>query len=270
VNNVVTKTVLITGAAAGIGQATAHAFRQRGWQVAATMRRPQVSDQANVIHPYLDVLEPESITAAVKQTLDTFGPIDVVVNNAGYGLVGPFEATTPEQVEQQFGTNVLGLMAVTRAVLPSMRQRRQGCIVNISSIGGRLTLPLFSLYHSSKWAVEGFSESLQYELRAFNIRVKLIEPGPIQTEFYGRSADFGDTSQWPDYDALMQRVSPRLKQMGSDGSPPEVTAEVIYRAATDGFWRLRYPAGGNASVLLGLRKLLPDAIFFAMIRRIMA
>lgn len=265
------KTVLITGASSGIGRATAALFRQRGWNVAATMRSPD-SATANVdpalLYLRLDVTDTDSIQGAIAHTLARFGRIDAVVNNAGYALTGPFETCAPEQIERQFATNVFGLMAVTRAVLPHFRAAQQGVIINISSIGGRLTFPLYSAYHASKWAVEGFSESLLYELRPFNIRVRLIEPGPIQTDFYSRSASTGAASDITAYDDFTRRVMPRMTGAGKQGSPPEQVAATIFQATIDSSWRLRYPTGGNAGILLGLRQLLPDGLFRAGMRQI--
>lgn len=263
------KTVLITGASSGIGRETALIFQRHGWNVAATMRSPETSDLAaleRVLCLRLDVTDGASIEQAIAATLERFQQIDVVVNNAGYGLVGAFEACTVAQIEQQFATNVFGLMNVTRAVLPHMRQRRSGVIVNISSIGGQLAFPLYSPYHATKWAVEGFSDSLRYELEPFNIAVKLIEPGPIKTDFYQRSMAIATQPGLEDYDAFVKRVLPSINKAGETGSPPSVTAQVIYRAATDGSRRLRYPAGGNAGMLLLLRKLLPDGLFSAIVR----
>lgn len=260
-----TKTVLITGASTGIGYATALLFQQQGWNVAATMRAPENASALNNVLR-LDVTEPDSIQAAIATTVQKFQSIDVLINNAGYSLLGAFETCTPEQIERQFATNVFGLMAVTKAVLPHFRQQRSGTIINIASIGGRMAFPLYSLYHATKWAVEGFSDALQYELEPFNIRVKLIEPGPIKTDFYGRSTDLATASESTDYDSFISKVLPTLKKAGEAGSPPEKVAEVIYQAATDGSSRLRYPAGGNANALLLLRKLLPDAVFSRIVR----
>jgi len=214
----------------------------------------------------LDVTDSESVQQAIAQTLERFQSIDVLVNNAGYGLIGAFEACSIEQIERQFATNVFGLMAVTRALLPHFREQRSGIIMNVSSIGGHMAFPLYSLYHSTKWAVEGFSDSLQYELEPFNIRVKLIEPGPIKTDFYERSADFATKPGLTAYDAFVAKVMAAMKNAGDAGSLPEVTAQVIYKAATDNSRRLRYPAGGNAGALLFLRKLLPDRLFGGIIR----
>ncbi len=267
-----TKTILITGASTGIGYATALLFQQRGWNVVATMRSPEkataLAALANVCCLRLDVTNSESIQQAIEAALQRFGSIDVLVNNAGYGLIGAFEACSVEQIERQFATNVFGLMAVTRSLLPHFRAQKTGIIMNVSSIGGHMGFPLYSLYHSTKWAVEGFSESLQYELEPFNLRVKIIEPGPIKTDFYERSADLASMPGLTAYDAFVAKVMATIKNMGTGttGSPPEVTAQVIYQAATDGSRRLRYPAGGNAGALLLLRKLLPDRWFSSIIR----
>lgn len=264
------KTILITGASTGIGYATALLFQQRGWNVVATMRSPEKADTLaaleNVCCLRLDVTDPESIQQAIAPTLQRFGSIDVLVNNAGYGLIGAFEACSVEQIERQFATNVFGLMAVTRSLLPHFREQRSGIIMNVSSIGGHMAFPLYSLYHSTKWAVEGFSDSLQYELEPFNIRVKIIEPGPIKTDFYERSADLASKPGLTAYDTFVAKVMAAMKNAGTTGSPPDVTAQVMYRAATDGSKRLRYPAGGNAGALLLLRKLLPDRGFSSIIR----
>lgn len=268
-----TKTILITGASTGIGYATALLFQQRGWNVVATMRSPEkataLAALENVFCLQLDVTNTDSIQQAIAQALQQFGSIDVLLNNAGYGLIGPFEACSLEQIERQFATNVFGLMAVTRALLPHFREQKAGIIMNVASIGGHMGFPLYSLYHSTKWAVEGFSESLQYELEPFNIQVKIIEPGPIKTDFYERSADLATKPGLTAYDAFVAKVTAATKNASDTGSPPEATAQVIYRAATDDSRQLRYPAGGNAGALIFIRKLLPDAWFSSLIRSVM-
>jgi NAD(P)-dependent dehydrogenase (short-subunit alcohol dehydrogenase family) len=262
------QTVLITGASTGIGRAAAHLFHQNGWNVVATMRSPETETELTQLDRLycvaLDVTDPASIQAAVDQALQKFSAIDVLINNAGYALTGAFEGCTPAQIERQFATNVFGLMTVTRTVLPHFRARRQGTLINVASVGGRITFPLYSLYHSTKWAIEGFSESLQYELEPLNIRVKIIEPGAIKTDFYKRSIE--TAAPLADYAGFSDRVMPRLHRFAQTGSPPEVTAQAIYRAATDGSKRMRYAAGGNAGILLFLRKLLSDGLFRAFIR----
>jgi len=266
------KTILITGSSSGIGRAAAKLFQQKGWNVAATMRSPQkekeLTNLENVICPQLDVMKVETIRQAVEETKQKFGEINAVVNNAGYGLVGPFEAATQEQIQRQFSTNVFGLMNVTGEVIPYFRERKQGIIANIASIGGRVTFPLYSLYHGTKWAVEGFSESLQHELKPFNIKIKIIEPGPIKTDFYDRSMDIMSKDGLTAYDSYINRAMPNMNKAGETGSPPEKVAKVVYRAVNSNSWRLRYPAGGNASSILFLRKILSDGLFNRMVRMI--
>ncbi|OYQ62925.1 short-chain dehydrogenase/reductase [Pseudanabaena sp. SR411] len=270
-----TKTVLITGASTGIGRATALYFQKQGWNVVATMRSPdKETDRADslakldrLICLKLDVTDYQTITEAVAETISRFGAIDVLVNNAGYGMLGAFETSTPAQIQRQFATNVFGLMETTRAVLPHFRDRKQGVIVNVASIGGRVAFPLYSLYHSTKWAVEGFSESLQHELLAFNIRVKIVEPGPIKTDFYERSAERTSNPDFPAYDEFSDRVLTKLNQIGTTGALPEVVAKTIYKASTDNSWKLRYPADPIAKQLLFIRKLFPDFLFTKIVRQ---
>jgi NAD(P)-dependent dehydrogenase (short-subunit alcohol dehydrogenase family) len=270
-----TKTVFITGASSGIGRSTALYFQKQGWNVAATMRSPdqeinRTNSLANldrVICLKLDVTDRLSIANAVAETIARLGEIDVLVNNAGYGMLGAFETSTPEQIQRQFDTNVFGLMETTRAVLPHFRDRKQGVIVNVASIGGRVAFPLYSLYHATKWAVEGFSESLQHELLAFNIRVKIVEPGPIKTDFYERSADRTSNPDFPEYDEFSDRILTKLNKIGTTGALPEVVAKTIYTASTDKSWKLRYPADPLAKQLLFMRKLLPDFLFTKIVRQ---
>jgi short-subunit dehydrogenase len=263
------KTVLITGASSGIGKAAAQLFAQRGWNVVATVRSPaQATDlkqleRVTVLR--LDVTDTATIQQAVAEAIAQFGQIDTLVNNAGYALVGPFEASTSAQIQQQFATNVFGLMEVTRALLPQFRQQGHGTIINVASVGGRVTFPLYSLYHSTKWAVEGFSESLQYELAPLGIRVKIIEPGAIKTDFYDRSMDVMTQPGLTAYDSVVNTAMPKMNKAGETGASAELVAQVIYRAATDNSQRLRYSA--NSAFILTLRKLLPDSLFFQIVRR---
>ena len=162
------KTILITGSSSGIGKATAQYFHKKGWNVVATMRKPDAETDLvgldRVLVTRLDVTEQSTIDEAVKRAIDKFGKIDVLLNNAGYGAYGTLEAFPMDRVRRQFETNVLGLLAVTKAVLPHMRAAKSGTIINVSSIGGKMTFPLGTLYHGTKFAVEGLSESLHYEL----------------------------------------------------------------------------------------------------------
>lgn len=262
------KTILVTGSSSGIGRATCEFFRQKGWNVVATMRTPdkarEWAQQHNITLARLDVTDIASIQQAISEAMTKFGKLEAIVNNAGYGLVGPFEASTPEQVERQFSTNVIGLMNVTREIIPHFRQQRDGVIINIASMGGRITFPLYSVYHGTKWAVEGFTEALLYELRPFNVRVKIIEPGPIKTDFYDRSMDLMTKPGLTAYDSYVAKAMPNMQKAGETAPGPEIVAQAVYKAATDGSSKLRYEA--NTMGLLLLRRLLPVSWFMNIVR----
>jgi NADP-dependent 3-hydroxy acid dehydrogenase YdfG len=265
-----TKTILITGASTGIGKATAQYFEQKGWNVAATMRTPEkvadLLESERLKKIRLDVEDNVSIVTAVETTLTTFGKIDVLLNNAGYGAWGPLEAATDEQIRKQFEVNIFGLLNVTRAVLPSMRKNKAGVIINISSVGGKITTPLGSLYHGTKWGVEGISESLNYELNPLGIKVRIVEPGGIKTDFAGRSLVTFDNKE-PDYQPVYDAMLQTLKGDSFSMSTPDMVAKVIYRAATDQGNRIRYIAGNDAKALIGMRKLLGARGVMSIIRR---
>jgi NAD(P)-dependent dehydrogenase (short-subunit alcohol dehydrogenase family) len=267
-----TKTVLITGSSTGIGKSVAAYFQAMGWNVAATMRAPEKETELieleNIKCIRLDVTNESSIKAAIDETILAFGAIDVVVNNAGYGSIGPFEAASGQQIQQQFDTNVFGIMNVTRAILPYFRGRRSGVIINIASAGGRMTWPLYSLYHGTKWAVEGFSESLQYELRPFNIRVKIIEPGSIKTDFWGRSQEVLVKKGLDVYEEYVNTVVPNLQKSGAHAPEPDIVASVVYKAANDNSWQLRYQAGAGAAISMFLRRIFPTRWFNAVVRTV--
>ena len=265
------KTVLITGCSVGIGRATAELFQRNGWQVAATMRNPDAGQELakldNVLVAKLDVTDQGSIRSAVTAAADRFGGIDVLVNNAGYGVYGVLEATPVESMRQQFETNVIGLLAVTSAVVPGFRQRRGGVIVNVSSIAGRLTLPFGALYCGSKFAVEGISEALSYEMREIGVRVKLVEPGFIKTNF-GNAMEFNNNKSLSEYQPLVGKLWEVAGSMRADGAEAVVAAEVIFTAATDGTDQLRYTVGEDARRLASQRGSQDDATFFAGMRRL--
>ena len=263
------KVVLITGASTGIGLETAKLFQTKNWKVAATMRSPEKAEDLQKIVDiecmYLDVTDVDSIKSAITATLEKFGRIDAVVNNAGFAVVGPFEAATQEQIEQQMQTNVYGVMNVCREILPIFREQKSGTIINVASMGGRLTFPLYSIYHASKWALEGFSEGLQYELNEFGIRMKIIEPGPIKTDFYDRSQSISKKEGLTAYDNFVARAMPSLQKAGETGPSGIVVAETIYQAATDDSSKLRYQV--NSRAILLARRLMPDWLFLPIIRK---
>jgi NAD(P)-dependent dehydrogenase (short-subunit alcohol dehydrogenase family) len=263
------KTVLITGSSSGIGRATAKLFHDKGWNVVATMRTPEkekemTEGERRLLLP-LDVTRPETMRAAIERSAERFGGIDVLVNNAGYALSGPFEHSRPEQVAKQFATNVFGLMDLAREILPHFRSRKGGTLINVASMGGRLTVPLYSVYHSSKWAVEGFSESLQYELMPLGICVKIIEPGAIKTDFYDRSAAPIEVPSGSPYADYVKRAMANMNKAGATGAAPERVAKAIFAAATDGSGKLRYTVGQDAKSLLMLRRFISDRWFMKIV-----
>jgi NAD(P)-dependent dehydrogenase (short-subunit alcohol dehydrogenase family) len=264
------RSILITGASSGIGKASARYFQARGWNVIATMRNPEQETELNrlerVLVTRLDVQDVPSIDTALATGLARFGTVDVLLNNAGYGAYGPLEATPLAKIRRQFEVNVIGLLATTQALVPHFRARRQGTIINISSIGGKITFPLGTLYHGSKFAVEGLSEALHYELAPLGVRVKLVEPGMVKTDFAGRSFDFSHDPALTDYQPVVQSLLAAMGPMAEAASPPESVAEVIYQAATDDTARLRYEAGDDARQLLAARRASDDETFLAGIK----
>ena len=262
------KTILITGASSGIGKETAKYFQAKGWNVVATMRNPEketeLTNLDNIIVTKLDVLDLDSINLAISIGIQRFGGIDVLLNNAGYGAYGPLEAFPREKILRQFNTNVIGLLDVTRAILPHFRENRKGIIMNVSSMGGKLTFPLGSLYHGTKFAVEGISESLRYEVEQFGGRVKIIEPGAIATDFAGRSFDFNNDEKLSSYQNIVTKIMTAFPQMIKNASSTNVVTEVIYEAATDGKMKLRYMAGKDAKLYNFLNKLLGYGFIFKM------
>lgn len=266
-------TVLITGASTGIGRATAMFFQEKGWNVIATMRTPDKEEELtqleNVLVSRLDVTDLDSINQTVQAGLEKFGKIDVLVNNAGYGAYGPLEAFPRENIVRQFNTNVIGLLDVTRAVLPHFRENKAGIVINISSVGGKVTFPFGALYHGTKFAVEGITEALAFELDQIGVRAKIIEPGTIATDFAGRSFDFQNDESKAEYQPMVKAILSGLDNILSDDSrvaPPSVAAEVVYQAATDGTNKLRYTAGYDAEIFLSARTQATDEEYIETIK----
>lgn len=242
------KTVLITGCSSGHGLETARHFHAQGWNVIATMRTPREgilprSERLRVLA--LDVTKPASIAAAFEAS----GPIDVLVNNAGIGLIGALEATPMAKARDVFETNTFGVMAMTQAVLPQFRARRSGVVVNVTSSVTLAPMPLVSVYTASKTAIEGFTGSLAHELQAFNVRVKLVEPG------YGPSTRFTQNSDTRIEDAIPAAYMPFAAPiLAAFAQPAAVTteadvAEAVWRAVNDSSQQLRFPAGPDAVAL---------------------
>lgn len=264
------QTIFITGSSSGIGKATARLFQERGWNVVASMRSPEreteLTQLDNVLVTRLDVLDPASIESAVAQGVKRFGRIDVLLNNAGYGAYGPLEAFTADRIRRQFEVNVLGVLAVTQALLPYFRRQHAGTVINISSMGGKVAFPLGALYHGTKYAVEGISEALSFELEAIGGRIKIIEPGLIRTDFDGRSIDFANDETLEEYQPLIGTLV-QFQQAGyANAAPATEVAAVVYEAATDGSARMRYTAGDDARQLLEARRALDDEAFLGTIK----
>jgi len=261
------KTIFITGASSGLGKAVALLFADRGWTVVASMRNPgaapELTGKAGISVVALDVTDPEQIRKTVETVLATH-TVDVVLNNAGYGLAGPFEGASDEQLRRQIDTNLLGVLRVTQAFLPHFRSRKAGTFIAITSIGGYVTFPFNSVYHATKWALEGWNESLAFELRPFGIRAKTVAPGGITTDFAGRSLTL---TQHPAYEELAKRTMAAFAGRGGAYSTAEQIAEVVWTAATDGKDQVHYVAGKDARSLVRLRRWVGTKRFIAGIRK---
>ena len=240
------KTIFITGASSGLGKATAKLFQSKGWNVIATMRNPEketeLSELPNLTLLPFDVTNGEQIEATVKD-ITSQQTIDVVFNNAGYGLVGALESYSDDQITSQINTNLTGVLRVVKAFLPHFKEKRSGLFITTTSVCGFSSNPLSPVYNATKWALEGFSESISYDLALFNIGVKTVAPGGIKSDFMKGIVATADD----DYEILNQR----LGELFSDGTLIEFTesekiAEVVFEAATDGKDKLRYLAGNDA------------------------
>lgn len=264
------KTTIIKGASSGFGREAAKIFQKQGWNVVATMRSPEndqeLSGLENVLVIRLDVQDPDSTQNAVKEAIRNFDSIDVLVNNAGFGLMGVFESATPEQIRRQFAVNVFGMMDVTRTVLPQMRRQGSGTIINISSFGGQVGLPFGSLYNSSKFAVEGFSESLSHEVSNFGISVKVIEPGGVATNF--RNGLEMIKNEVLEYNPIMGSFFGRYQSTTAHlpKASPEDVANAIYEVATDDKKQLRYVIGEDARFYIATKYENSDAEFIKIMR----
>ncbi|AYM08582.1 SDR family oxidoreductase [Agrobacterium tumefaciens] len=244
-----TKTILITGTSSGYGKSTAEFFLSRGWNVVATMRRPDPdrfggnNDRLRVLP--LDVTDGQSIAALI----DAAGPVNVLVNNAGIGMVGAFEATPMSAIRTIFDTNSFGVMAMTQAIIPQMRKRRSGAIINVTSSATLASFPLAAAYTASKQAIEGFSGSLAHELGHFNIRVKLVEPGYAPTTRFTTNAILPLEELLPD--DYMDFAGPVLESFAKPAmtTSEQDVAEAIWSAVHDVSGQLRFPAGPDAIAL---------------------
>ena len=261
------KTIFITGASAGIGKATARLFAERGWNVIATMRKPENEKELNLINNItllpLDVTNQQQVRETTAKAL-ALGEVDVVFNNAGYALLGVLEAITDEQLVAQMETNFLGVVRVTKAFIPYFRQKKSGLFITTGSSAGLMGFPVSSMYDASKWALEGWSESLSYELKDVGIGIKTIEPGLVATEIGDRSV----IVPHPAYQDLMDKFQALIKY-GENVTTPGQIAEVVYGAATDGQETLRYVCGEDAKALYAARLSNGDEAFRASVRQML-
>lgn len=273
--NATSKAVLITGCSTGIGRATAEHLAKKGHTVYATARRlDAIADlaQHGCTLLALDVCDEASMQAAVTAVERAHGAVGVLINNAGYGSEGPVEEVPLSEVRRQFDTNVFGLLRLTQLALPGMRRQGWGKVVNLSSMGGRMTLPGGGIYHATKYAVEALSDALRFEVRGFGVDVIVIEPGAIKTEFgntaIARVDALGGSSDYNAFRAVLKQQIRNAYEgpMAAFAVGPEAVAKVIERAITTRRPKTRYVITLGARVLIGLRRMLPDRAFDAFLR----
>jgi len=271
------RAVLITGCSSGIGAATAALLAERGHTVYATARRPETLQELadrGCKTLALDVTDEESMGAAVQSVTDAEGAVGVLINNAGYSQSGAVESVPLDQVRRQFETNVFGLLRMCQLVLPGMREQHWGRIVNIGSMGGRLTFPGGGLYHATKYSVEAISDALRFEVRGFGVKVILIEPGLITTNF-GEAATgsldgtgAGDGGPYGKFNAKLGEIMAGAYNgpMAKLGAGPNAVAETIAKALESGRPKARYPVTPSAHLLINQRRLTPDWAWDLMMR----
>ena len=272
---------LVTGSSSGIGFETALLLARNGFKTYASMRDLKKSKDITQIANkeklplqvvQLDVIDDKSVREAIDKVVEENKRIDVLVNNAGYGLLGALEDLSIEEIKAQFETNFFGAIRVTQQVLPVMRKQKSGgTIVNISSVGGRMGIPSLSAYHSTKFALEGLSESISYELEPFGIRVVLIEPGFIRTNIMNSSV-LAKKAQDPSspYFSLTQQLEKSFKsamENTSESSPPEEVAKVVLQAVTSDSPKLRYAVGNDAASLIQAKTTMSDTEFGGLIKQ---
>jgi NADP-dependent 3-hydroxy acid dehydrogenase YdfG len=269
--------VLITGCSSGIGHATAELLQARGYDVYATARRPEsIADLAERgCHTLaLDVTSEESMSTAVAEVNQAAGGIDVLINNAGYSQSGAVESVPIEDVRAQFETNVFGLIRMCQLVLPGMRERGEGKVVNIGSMGGRLTFPGGGLYHASKYALEAISDAMRFEVRGFGVDVILIEPGLITTGFGEVASGSADRAAGPgadayaDFNRKVAKITAEAYEgpVAKLGGGPEKVAETIVKALSARRPKARYPVTPSAHIMIGQRRITPDRVWDLMMR----
>ena len=256
---------LVTGASTGIGRATAKALQIAGFRVFGTSRRAVVERSDGVTMLTCDVTDEASVAKLVDEVLARAGRIDLLVNNAGMGLLGGAEESSTAQARALFDVNVFGVLRVTNAVLPVMRRQEKGRIINMSSILGLIPSPFNALYASTKHAIEGYSESLDHELRTLGIRVTLVEPGVTRTSFEENITR--PDRLLPVYDSVRQRMEALMRKLVEGGDAPEIVASTVVKAATAATPHRRYTAGKQAGQVRFLRRFLPESMVDKSLRK---
>ena len=262
------KVILITGASSGMGKTTAQDLIKAGhivYCVARSVDKMKDLEELGGHVMKMDVTDEENIDLVVKQIIEEQGRIDVLWNNAGYGLYGPVEEVSMERVQQQFEVNVYGVARLTQKVLPYMREKRDGLIINTSSMGGKIYTPLGAWYHASKHAIEGYSDCLRIELKAFNIKVVVLEPGVIDTGFnQGVRDNFSFKSKNGPYKEVVNAYIKAMDNPPMKGSNPKVISKTVQKIINARKPKTRYVAGQGGSFLIGLRKIFGDRVYDAL------
>lgn len=261
------KTIFITGASSGLGKATAIYFQAKGWKVIATMRTPEKETELNTLENItlmkLDVTNFSQIEEVVAKAT-TEHDVDVVFNNAGYGIVGALESFTDEQITRQLNTNLLGVIRITKAFIPFFKAKQSGLFLTTTSIGGTLAYPLHSMYQATKFGVEGWSESMSFELGIHNIGIKTIAPGAIATDFIGRSLD---KNSHADYKVIEDQLYGSFEPMMEQAASAEAMAALVFEAATDGKDQIKYILGADAQQMYEAHTKMGSEEFRKMIRK---
>lgn len=269
------KVALVTGSSRGIGFVTSTTLARNGFLTYASMRNLDKEKEIRLVVDkekiplktiQLDVTDSNSVDNAIKSIMDQSGRIDVLVNNAGYGLVGAFEELSMEEIKQQYETNLFGVMRVTQAVLPIMRKQKSGIIVNMSSGAGRFGYPNGSAHVSTKFALEGLSESVAYEVEPFGIKIVLVEPGFVRTNFSNVVAKKSQSTN-SQYSKMTEKMAASIEQMKLKSSPPELVANVVLEVVTSKNPNLRYLAGKDVEKWMEQKKNMSDEQFFSMIKQ---
>lgn len=252
---------IVTGATAGIGLATANLLKKEGYAVYGTSRRPESNSQNGIAMLACD----ESVSSVIEEVLRRSGRIDLLVNNAGFGLIAGAEESSIEQAKSVFDVNVFGVMRMTNHVLPIMRHQGNGRVINISSVVGFLPAPYYAIYGATKHAIDGYSQALDHEVRGFGIRVISIEPAFTRTSFENNLV--APDQPLAIYDSARKAMIDTSRQQVEKGDEPEVVAEVVLKAAKAAKPRLRYPAGPTARQLAFMRRIVPEGIFNSILRK---